>query len=264
MPEINPLIFRAYDIRGIAAPLDDKPADLTEETVYLIGKGTGTYLKRKYNTASMAVGCDNRLTGPTLKAAFIKGITESGIEAIDVGIAISPMIYWASCAMPFDSATNITASHNPQEYNGVKTVTKDAHSICGDELQEILKLIQNQDFINGSTPAGKREEDIWPKYLNDLLSKVKVQKPLKVVVDAGNGTAGKFAPEFLEKLGCEVVPLYCDLDGTFPNHEANPEELKNMLDLIEKVKEEKADLGIGFDGDGDRVGVVDETGHLYS
>ncbi len=264
MTKVNPLIFRAYDIRGIADPTDDKPADLTEETVYLIGKGTGTYLRQKYNTANMAVGCDNRLTGEKLKAAFVKGLNETGIDTTDVGLAISPMIYWASCAMNFDSATNITASHNPKEYNGIKTVTKEAHPICGDELQEILHIIENEQFTTAENPGKHNQQDIWPQYLNDLTKRISIKRKLKVVVDTGNGTAGAFAPEFLTKIGCEVVPLYCELDGTFPNHEANPEELKNMLDLIAKVKEENADLGIGFDGDGDRVGIVDEKGHLYS
>lgn len=261
---INPHIFRAYDIRGIADPKDGNPPDLTEETVYLIGKGTGTYLKQKYGTKNMAVGCDNRLTGEKLKAAFIKGLNETGIDTTDIGLSISPMIYWASSALDFDSATNITASHNPKEYNGVKTVTKGAHSICGDELQEILKIIQKNKFASTKTPGTNTKKDIWPKYLKDLTSRIKTKRKLKVVVDAGNGTAGAFAPEFLTKIGCKVVPLYCEMDGTFPNHEANPEELENMKDLITKVKEEHADLGIGFDGDGDRVGIVDEKGHLYS
>ena len=261
---INPHIFRAYDIRGIADPIDDKPADLTEETVYLIAKGTATYLIQKYGTKNMAVGSDNRLTGPSLKAAFIKGLVECGLNVTDIGLAISPMVYWSVCAMPFDSATNITASHNPKEYNGLKTVTKGAHSICGDELQEVLKIIQSGEFHKPETPGTADTQNIKDKYFEDLAGKVQPSRKLRVVIDAGNGTAGDFAPAFLEKIGCEVIPLYCDLDGTFPNHEANPEELENMRDLIAKVLEEKADLGIGFDGDGDRVGVVDEKGHMYS
>lgn len=261
---MNPHIFRAYDIRGIADPTDETPADLTEETVYLIGKGVGTYLLRKYQTTNMAVGRDNRLTGEKLANAYIKGLTETGINVVNIGLAISPMIYWASCAINFDSATNITASHNPKEYNGIKVVTKGAHSICGEELQEVLKLIQNEDFEVSTTPGTISEQNIWPEYKKDLLSKITLKRPLKVVIDSGNGTAGKFAPEFIKALGCEVTELYCELDGTFPNHEANPEELENMHDLIAKVKETGADLGIGFDGDGDRVGVVDEKGHMYS
>ncbi|MEK7673193.1 MAG: phosphomannomutase/phosphoglucomutase [Patescibacteria group bacterium] len=268
---INPLIFRAYDIRGIADPITpDQNADLTEETVYLIAKAAGTYLQQKYGTKTMAVGCDNRLTGPKLKAAYIKGLTETGINVTDIGISTSPMIYWTVCAkpndatLPFDSATNITASHNPKEYNGLKIVAKNAHSICGDELQEVLKIAQKGEFINSPTPASISQKDIWPQYLEDVTKNIQLKRKLKVVVDAGNGTTGKFAPELLRKIGCEVVEIFCELDGNFPNHEANPEEAANMQDLIKKVLETKADLGLGFDGDGDRVGVVDEKGHHYS
>jgi phosphomannomutase / phosphoglucomutase len=261
---INPHIFRAYDIRGIADPIDEKPADLTEETVRLIGKGTATYLIRKYGTKNMAVGRDNRLTGEKLQQAFMKGLTECGLDAFDIGLSISPMVYWSVCAMDFDSATNITASHNPKEYNGLKTVIKNAHSICGEELQEILKIIEEKDFLTPEEQGEIFKKDIKQEYISELLKKAKPARPLKIVVDAGNGTAGAFAPEYLRKLGHEVIELYCDLDGTFPNHEANPEEIENMRDLIAKVKEHSADLGIGFDGDGDRVGIVDEKGHMYS
>lgn len=261
---INPLIFRAYDIRGIADPLDDKPADLTEETVYLIGKATGTYLQEKYNAKTISIGGDVRLTTEKLKAAYIKGLSETGMDVTDIGLSTSPMLYWTTCAMDFDGGVNITASHNPKQYNGTKIVTKGAHSICGDELQEVLKIIENDNFKTAETPGQITQLDVWPKYLEDLCSRVKLGRKLKIVIDAGNGAAGPFAPELLKKLGCEVIELYCEPDGNFPNHESNPEELENMRDLIAKVIETKADLGIGFDGDGDRVGVVDEKGHLYS
>lgn len=269
---INPLIFRAYDIRGIAEAEAraeaGKTPDLTEETAYLIGKGAGTYLQAKYGTKNMAVGSDVRLSGPALKAAYIRGVRETGINVTDIGLATSPMVYWSVCAptlaQTFDSATNITASHNPKEYNGFKIVTETAHSICGDELQELLKIIQNNNFISSPTPGTVDHLDIWPSYLKDVANRVNINRKLKVVVDAGNGAASKYAPEFLRTIGCEVVELYCEPDGNFPNHEANPEELKNMQDLIAKVLETHADIGIGFDGDGDRIGVVDEKGHMYS
>lgn len=261
---INPHIFRAYDIRGIAQSVDGSPNDLTEESVYLIGKGTGTYLKQKYDTKNMAVGRDNRLTGEKLQNAFMKGVSEAGLAVTDVGLAISPMMYWTTCALGFDSATNITASHNPKEYNGIKTVIKNAHSICGDELQEIRKIIESGNFAQIENLGKITQEDIKERYLSDLKSRVSIARPLKVVVDTGNGTAGAFAPDFLRSIGCEVIELFTDLDGTFPNHEANPEELKNMKSLISKVLSEKADLGIGFDGDGDRIGVVNEKGEMYS
>lgn len=261
MTYINPHIFRAYDIRGIA----DK--DLTEDSIYLIGKASGTYLQKKYKSRLMAIGCDNRLHSEKLKKAFIKGVTETGIKVTDIGLSTSPMIYWSVCALNFDSAVNITASHNPKEYNGLKIVTKNAHSICGDELQEILKITQKCPKGTKSSTIedfAVKQQNIWPKYLKDLLSRFKLKRKLKIVIDAGNGTAGKFAPEFLRQLGCEVIELYCDLDGNFPNHEANPEEPKNMVDLIKTVIKTKADIGIGFDGDGDRIGVVDEKGNFYA
>lgn len=262
---INPHIFRAYDIRGIADPTENYPIpDLTEESVYLIGKGTATYLQQKYGTKNMAVGRDNRLTGEKLQRAFMKGVAETGIEVTDVGLAVSPMMYWTTCALGFDSATNITASHNPKEYNGIKTVIKNSHSICGDELQEIKKNIENDQLFTAENSATISQKEIRENYINDLVSRIKLSRKLKVVVDTGNGTAGVFAPEFLRKIGCEVIELYTELDGTFPHHEANPEELHNMKDLIDLVLKEKADLGIGFDGDGDRVGVVNEKGHMYS
>ena len=262
--DINSNIFRAYDIRGIAEVYDGSVPDLTAESVYLIGRGVGTYLVRKYDVKTMAVGRDVRLTGPVLQEAYIKGLTECGICVTNIGVSISPMVYWAVCALAFDAATNITASHNPREYNGLKVVTKDAHSICGAELQEVLKLIKARDFIEGKDCGVVLEDNLEDRYLEELASKVQIRRKLKVVVDCGNGTAGEVAPRLLEQIGCDVVPLYCDFDGTFPNHEANPEELENMQDLIAKVKETGADLGIGFDGDGDRVGVVDEKGHMYS
>jgi len=291
MPKINPHIFRAYDIRGIADnsglqtvangfPKKDPPeVDLTEEAAYLIGKGTATYLIRKYNCKHMAVGRDVRLTSPKLQKSFIKGLLECGLNVTDIGLSPSPMIYFATCAKSnpffktkFDCGTNITASHNPKEYNGIKTVADNAHSICGDELQEIKQLIEKEDFEKHKTTGTLETFDVWPIYLEELASKLhspnkKLIRPLKIVVDAGNGAAGPFIPELLKKImpeGGEIIPLYCEPDGTFPNHEANPEELHNMTALIKKVLETKADLGIGFDGDGDRIGIVDEKGNLYS
>lgn len=286
MPKINPHIFRAYDIRGIADPAH-KDFDLSPEAAYLIGKATATFLSRKYNSTHMAVGRDVRLTSPELQKSFIKGLLECGLNATDIGLSPSPMIYFATCAKAtpafansplkdFNCGANITASHNPKEYNGIKIVADNAHSICGDELQEIRQLIEKEDFENLSSKSAKTQIagtletlNIWPFYLEELSSKLhssnkKLSKSLKVVVDAGNGAAGPFIPELLERIGAEVVPIYTEPDGTFPNHEANPEELHNMTDLIKKVLETKADLGIGFDGDGDRIGIVDEKGNHYS
>lgn len=261
---LNPHIFRAYDIRGIADPIDGQAADLTAETAYLIGKGVGSYLVRKYKVNSMAVGRDNRLTGPVLMEAYVRGILECGISVFDIGVATSPMLYFGVCAYNFDSGTAITASHNPKEYNGLKVVAKGAHSICGPELKEVYQLIEKGDFVVAEKAGQLHEKEVWGKYLEELAARVDLKRKLKVVVDCGNATPGKFAPELFRHIGCEVIELHCELDGNFPNHEANPEELENMQDLIKAVKDHHADLGIGFDGDGDRVGVVDEKGQHYS
>lgn len=274
--EINPLIFRAYDIRGIAQATEKFPdVDLTPESVKLIGKGTGTYLKKissnsgsspAKQTLNIVVGRDNRLHSPALQKAFIEGLLETGCNVTDIGISPTPFMYYSVCKYNFDGGINITASHNPKEYNGIKIVSKNAHSICGDELQEILKIIQSGKFAGPANNAkGEYKEiSVFPDYKEDIKKLVKLSRPLKIVVDAGNGTAGKFAPELLRELGCEVTELFCEPDGNFPNHEANPEEYKNVKDMIEKVRETNADMGIAFDGDGDRVGIVDEKGHHYS
>ncbi len=273
MTRINPLIFRAYDIRGIAmaapASASSNPntvrqtPDLTAETAGLIGRGTGSYLKRKYGAKNMIVGRDNRLHSESLQKAFIEGVLSTGIDVTDVGLSTSPLIYYSVCRFGMDSGVNITASHNPKQYNGVKIVGRDAHSVCGDELQEILKLILNNDFEKGGGVLSVKA-DCFEIYLDDIKKRIRLARPLKIAVDAGNGTAGKFAPHLLRAIGCEVIELFCDLDGNFPNHEANPEEEKNMRDLAAAVLKNKADLGIGFDGDGDRVGIVDENGKHYS
>lgn len=258
--DINPLIFRAYDIRGIAQNESGEMADLTAETMYAIGQGFGTYVQEKHGK-NIVCGKDNRLSGDELHGAFLSGLIETGCAVTNIDLATSPMVYFASCKYDFDGGANITASHNPKQYNGVKLVAKGAESICGDEIQAILRLIQNEEFKHGKGTLVKK--DIFKDYLEEIKKNVKLARPLKVVVDAGNGVAGMFAPQVLRAIGCEVIEQHCELDGNFPNHEANPESAKNMADVMARVVEEKADLGIGFDGDGDRVGVVDEKGHHY-
>jgi phosphomannomutase/phosphoglucomutase len=277
MPTVNPAIFRAYDIRGTADPSAEKPLpDLTEETARLIGRGTATYLARQYQTKNMIVGRDNRLHSKKLQKAFMAGVTATGLDVLDAGLTTSPMIYFASCFYGSDSAVNITASHNPKNENGIKIVQKYAHSIADQELQEIRQIVETEDFIHPAQPGRISPlTTVAEDYLNKITA---VTKPaltrdrlLKVVIDAGNGVAGAFAPDIFRALrtadgqpACEIIELFCELDGNFPNHEANPEHAKNMVDLGRKVLETGADLGIGFDGDGDRIGVVDEKGKHYS
>ncbi|MFA5792813.1 MAG: phosphomannomutase/phosphoglucomutase [Candidatus Gracilibacteria bacterium] len=270
---LNPQIFRAYDIRGIAhKPQSTQNPDLTPETIFLIGKGSGTYLQRNYGK-NLVVSYDCRISNPELANAFIDGLLATGCSVTVIGMVPTPMLYFAVCNLGFDGGASITASHNPKEYNGVKLVAKNAHSICGDELQDVLKIIQNNDFETASTTPGastvqvagtKTSLDIFPTYLKKLTETIKISRPLTIVVDSGNGATGPYIKPFFEALGCNVIPLFEEPDGSFPNHEANPEELKNMQDLIEAVKQNHADIGFGFDGDGDRVGVVDENGKMYS
>lgn len=260
--KLNPHIFRAYDIRGIAhKPESQKNPDLTPETTELIGKGAGTYFIRNFGN-NIVLGHDCRLSNPELSDAFVKGLTSTGCKVTKIGMVCSPMMYFAVCRFGFDGGVAITASHNPKEYNGVKLVGKNAHSICGDALQNILKIINEGDFEVGE---GTTETlDVFPAYLESHMAQVELTRPLTIVVDAGNGAAGPYVKSYFESLGCEVKGLYLEPDGNYPNHEANPEEKENMRDLIAAVAAENADLGIGFDGDGDRVGIIDEKGHHYS
>jgi phosphomannomutase / phosphoglucomutase len=259
---LNPHIFRAYDIRGIAhVPKSSENPDLTPETMLLIGKAAGTHFKRNFGT-NLVVSRDCRLSNPELSNAFIEGALSTGCDVTEIGMVPTPMMYWAVCKHEFDGGVAITASHNPKEYNGVKLVGKGAYSICGDEIQTVYKLAANEDFETGE---GKRHEiDIYPEYQEHLLNLVHLDKPLKVVIDAGNGATAPFIKPFFEALGCDVIALYDEADGSFPNHPANPEEVENMEDLIDAVQDHNADLGIGFDGDGDRVGVVDKNGKHYT
>lgn len=253
---INPRIFRAYDIRGIAGK------DLMPDTMYLIGQGCSTYLQKKYNAKNLVIGMDGRISGPLLQNAFIKGLLETGCNVLNIGAVTSPMVYWAACYYGFDGGGAITASHNPKDYNGLKLFGKNAHSICDKELQEILEIIKKEQFLKGKGVIS--EKDISKDYKNDIKSKISKHKPLKVAIDCGNGIAGPYASDIFRVLGHDVLGLYTDVDGNFPNHIANPEEEKNLKDLQKKVVSAEANIGIGFDGDGDRLGIIDEKGKFYS
>jgi len=249
---LNPEMFREYDIRGIAGK------DMVEDDVILIGKGIGTYLRRHGNT-DITVGRDCRTTSDSYSEKLIQGLTESGCNVVDIGVCSTPVGYFSIRHLKKEGSVQVTASHNPPEYNGFK-ICSGFDSVFGDQIQGILRIIQANDFETGS---GQVEAfDIIPDYKAWLLENITVDNPLKVGIDAGNGTAGVTALPIIRHLGCEVHALYCDMDGTFPNHEADPTVLKNMEDLVALVREEKLDVGFGYDGDGDRIGVVDEQGNL--
>lgn len=252
--QVNHNIFRAYDIRGIAG------TDLTPEIIYEIGRSFGTLMQEK-SGGKIVCGRDNRVSGEELQQAYMAGLLAVGCSVTNIGLASSPMVYFASCKYDFDGGTNITASHNPKEYNGCKLVAKGAHSICGEEIQKLVRMIENEEMKEGK--GNFSEKNIFPDYVSAVRERIKLSKRYKIVIDAGNGVTGKFAPTLFRELGCDVIELFCELDGNFPNHEANPESEKNMEDLKKMVVKEKADLGIAFDGDGDRCGIIDEKGGFH-
>lgn len=245
-------IFREYDIRGVAG------SDLTEEDAYLIGKATGTWLLEKGNRR-ISVGRDCRTTGDLYSSRLIEGLLETGCDVIDIGICPTPVLYFSISHFKLEGGVMVTASHNPPEYNGFK-MCSGLDSIHGDGLQEIYKLTETKAFASGS--GSLSTEDALTPYYKFLAENINISKKLKVGVDAGNGTSGPVAVPVLEAAGCDVSPIYCDMDGTFPNHEADPTVAANMQDLIRLVEENNLDLGVGYDGDGDRIGVVDEKGNI--
>jgi phosphomannomutase/phosphoglucomutase len=253
--KVSPEIFRQYDVRGIYGQ------DLDESTAEGIGKAVGTMTMRS-GAKKVAVGADNRISSEPLKKALINGLLSTGVDVIDIGTVISPVLYYSRIFFNTNSAVMITASHNPGKYNGFKICSSDGETLYGDGLQEVRKMIENDDFVTG--PAGKVEEHKINNEFTDMITeKIRLGKrKLKVAVDCGNGTASFYAEEFLKKLGCEVIPIYCESDPTFPNHHPDPVKADNLKDLIKLTLENKADLGIGFDGDGDRIGVVDDKGNV--
>ncbi|MDX2010042.1 MAG: phosphomannomutase/phosphoglucomutase [Myxococcaceae bacterium] len=251
---MNPHIFREYDVRGLV----DK--DLTDEVVEHLGRGLATMVKRAHGS-TLVVGRDARESGPRFQAAFIKGATSTGVHVIDVGVVPTPVVYFAANTLPVDGLAVITGSHNPPEYNGFKMGVGKT-TFYGETIQQLRALIEKKDFESGPTGTVTTFDAVTP-YLHFVNSTVtRGPRKLKVVVDAGNGVGGIVSVPMLEKLGYDVVPLYCEPDGRFPNHHADPTVAKNLELLIAAVRKEKADLGIAYDGDADRIGVVDERGDI--
>ena len=254
MSKINPLMFREYDIRG------EVGKDLTEESAKLIGKAYATYILRN-GGKRVCCGRDGRLHSEMLEKALIEGMTSTGLNIIDVGLCPTPLLYFSIYHLDSDGGIQVTGSHNPPEFNGFKMcIGKD--TLFGEQIQKLKDLIEQNDFEKGE---GKLESyNIIEPYLSYLKENVTLQRSLKVVVDAGNGVAGLVAPRAFKDQGCEVFELFCDVDGSFPNHHPDPTIPKNMETLSKKVIEVGADFGVGYDGDGDRLGVIDENGkQLY-
>lgn len=249
---MNPEMFREYDIRGIAGK------DMTEDDVVLIGKGVGTFLVQN-DCSTITVGRDCRVTSDVYSAKVIEGLMSTGCHVTDIGICSTPVLYFSIQHLEQDGGVMVTASHNPGEYNGFK-LCQGLDSIHGQDIQKILEIINDESFVQGK--GSLTTADVVTPYKEFVVDNITLDRSIKVGVDAGNGTAGVIAVPIMKNLNCEVHDIYCDMDGTFPNHEADPTVLKNMQDLIALVKEKELDVGIGYDGDGDRVGVVDEKGNI--
>lgn len=250
--DIPQSIFRAYDIRGI---VDET---LNEERVEMIGRALASEALSQ-GQSTLCVGYDGRLSSPLYCEAICRGINSTGADAIVVGLVPTPVLYFATHHLKTGTGVMITGSHNPSNYNGFKMMVA-GNTLSGDDIQNLHRRITEGDLAEG---AGSRsEQSVSQAYLDVILGDVAVAAPLKVVVDAGNGVAGDLAPKLIEELGCEVIPLFCDIDGNFPNHHPDPGKPENLQDLIAAVKAHDADLGLAFDGDGDRVGVVTNTGKI--
>ena len=249
---MNPGMFREYDIRGVTGK------DVTGDDVVLIGKGVGTFLQQ-HGRKKLTVGQDCRLTSDLYAKKVIEGLRSTGCDIIDIGVCPTPVLYFSIQHLSQEGGVMVTASHNPPEYNGFK-LCMDSDSIHGKDIQKILAIINYGSFSQGK--GSLTTADIVTPYRAFVENNITLARPLKVGVDAGNGTAGVVAVPIMKKLNCEVHDLYCDMDGRFPNHEADPTVLENMKDLITLVKAKGLDVGIGYDGDGDRIGVVDEKGKI--
>jgi phosphomannomutase/phosphoglucomutase len=250
---VDPSIFRAYDVRGIVGKT------LTADVARLLGQSIGTVMREK-GLHEIVVGRDGRLSGPELAGALAEGLREAGIDVIDVGAVPTPVVYYAAYRFNTGSGVAVTGSHNPPDYNGFKIVVG-GETLSEGAIQDLYRRIASNELERGGK-GGLRHIDVVPDYIERITSDVQAERRMKVVVDCGNGIPGAVAPQVLEGIGCEVIQLYCDVDGTFPNHHPDPSDPHNLEDLIEAVRATGADLGVAFDGDGDRLGVVTRKGEI--
>ncbi|MDY0055011.1 MAG: phosphomannomutase/phosphoglucomutase [Methyloversatilis sp.] len=247
-----PEIFKAYDIRGIV------DRTLTADAVRAIGHALGSEaVKRGQRT--IAVGRDGRLSGPELAGALAEGINAAGVDVLDIGCVPTPLSYFAAFDLGTDSAVSVTGSHNPPDYNGLKMVLG-GQTLYGDMIQDLRRRIVDNDLVHGQGTT--RHADVRDAYITRVTGDVKLKRRMKVVIDCGNGVAGDIAPRLFEALGCEVVPLFCEVDGNFPNHHPDPSKPENLEDVIRVLAAGDAEIGLAFDGDGDRLGVVTRDGEI--
>ena len=245
-------IFRTYDVRGIVG------RTLTPSIVHAIGRALGS-LARQRGAPTFAVGRDGRLSGPDLVAALTEGLNAAGADVVDIGMVPTPVAYFAAHHLGCGSCVAVTGSHNPPDYNGLKIVVG-GNTLYGDEIQQLRALILEEKFSSG---RGKRSTaDVLDAYVERIASDVRLARKMRIAVDCGNGVAGMLAPRLYRRLGCEVEELYCEVDGRFPNHHPDPSVPKNLEELIQKVRHGNSELGIAFDGDGDRLGLVAKDGEI--
>ena len=245
-------IFKAYDIRGIV------DRSLTTDITFKIGQAVGSEVVANGGD-SIVIGRDGRLSGPMLAEALANGLRASGINVIDIGVAPSPVVYYSSYSKGIPSCIAITGSHNPPDYNGFKMVV-DGTTLSAERIQELKQRILNDNFSHGD--GSYQQQTIIENYIAKIVDDVKPNRQLKIVIDCGNGVAGATAPQVFNQIGCNVIELFSEVDGTFPNHHPDPSQLENLQDLIAAVDEHDADLGLAFDGDGDRLGVVSRAGEV--
>jgi phosphomannomutase/phosphoglucomutase len=252
MTQLPAEIFKAYDIRGIV----DK--SLTADVVRQIGHALGS-LAVEQGQKAIAVGRDGRLSGPELAGALMDGICAAGCDAIDVGCVPTPVTYFAAYELGCNSCVSVTGSHNPPDYNGLKMVIGGT-TLALQAIQDLKQRAETGNLKHGK--GERRSADVIGAYVEKIVSDVKLARPLKIVMDCGNGVAGAVAPELFKRLGCEIIPLFCEVDGNFPNHHPDPSKPENLADVIKALKETDAEIGIAFDGDGDRLGVVTKDGEI--
>ena len=254
MTSIAKEIFRQYDIRGIVG------RDLHSETADAIGRAYAAYIADHGVRGAVAVGRDNRPSGKALRDALVRGLTESGVDVVDVGVVPTPLLYWSLHNLDVVGGIQITGSHNPPEYNGFK-LSVGKGSLHGEEIQALYGVITRGKFPTGR--GRTREEHVIDRYVDDIVRRVgKLSRPLRVVADCGNGAGALVAPQLLKAIGAKLETLFCESDGTFPNHHPDPTVVENLEDLIAGVKRDRADIGVAFDGDADRIGVIDEKGGI--
>ena len=249
--QLSASIFKAYDIRGIV------PATIDEAVAEALGRAFGT-VALKEGERTVAVGRDGRLSGPALSAALMRGLVAAGVDVIDVGMVTTPMLYFAANTL-CTSGIQVTGSHNPRDYNGFKMVMA-GRAIYGEDIQALQRMMQAATW--SLLPGGSvRQVDVLADYTARIVGDIKLARPLKIVVDSGNGVAGASAPGILRAIGCEVIELFSEVDGNFPNHHPDPSKPENLRDLIASLKAGDADLGLAFDGDGDRLGIITREGN---